>query len=302
MKTLTLSCAALMIACAPITSETVRLQRADDAVIAGDYKAALEEVVLARHEHGETKGSSVRLETIVQLLAGAPVTTSNYFREICLQGDADACRQHVFLDAGRLPSEPETVVAKETPQVNLTDAAPAAPKRPPEEPPSPQTPCGSLSLEECTAQATVILRDAQDQTTVNTGLSQLTFSCEKGHTLACATLGDLMLAGGETERGVQFQQQACDGGYLQSCVMLGSLYATGDVLPKDPSRSVALFTTACEGGLETACGSLSYLYASGTGIAQDFSAARQYAQIGCDAGQDLGCKVLANLPSPTQGE
>jgi len=87
-------------------------------------------------------------------------------------------------------------------------------------------------------------------------------ACEAGHGRACFFLGFLHDAGPhyqmkglrhDEKRAFEFYSKSCDLDYLPGCWHVGHSYATGDGVPLDPVRGLALLDKACRGGETDAC-------------------------------------------------
>jgi TPR repeat protein len=86
--------------------------------------------------------------------------------------------------------------------------------------------------------------------------------------------------------------KACTGGSFDACNNLGTMYRSGEGVPKDFSRAAELYTKACNGGKAIGCSSLGILYENGQGVTKDaFHADRLYAEA-CDADLASGCSFL----------
>jgi len=109
-------------------------------------------------------------------------------------------------------------------------------------------------------------------------------ACDIGSQGACTSLASLVASDGDT-----VLQQPCDQGDATSCFMLGSLYALGQSVSRNPERSVILYQRSCTIGFARACGMLGESYISGEGVPRDMIKARQLLESACDAGYAPGC-------------
>jgi len=95
-------------------------------------------------------------------------------------------------------------------------------------------------------------------------------------------------------------QQACDGGDLVSCNVLGLMYLMGEGVTRDPARALPLYTRACDGGFLGACINLGVMYHTGEGVTANLTRAASLYQQACSGGELNGCdNLLAMDPSDT---
>jgi len=113
-------------------------------------------------------------------------------------------------------------------------------------------------------------------------------ACDIGSQGACTSLVSLVASDGET-----VLQQPCNQGDATSCFMLGSLYALGQSVSRNPERSTILYQQSCTAGFTRACGLLGEAYISGEGVPRDMTKARQILEGACDAGYAPGCFNVA---------
>ena len=102
-------------------------------------------------------------------------------------------------------------------------------------------------------------------------------------------LATCSLAGQLRER---LYRQACDGGSMLECNLLGIMYETGDGVAQDLGRAAAFYQKACDGEIMETCAHLGVMYANGTGVTQDFSRAITLLQRACDGGETQACSQL----------
>ena len=113
-------------------------------------------------------------------------------------------------------------------------------------------------------------------------------ACDIGSQAACTSLVSLVASDGET-----VLQQPCNQGDATSCFMLGSLYALGQSVSRNPERSTILYQQSCTAGFTRGCGLLGEAYISGEGVPRDMTKARQILEGACDAGYAPGCFNVA---------
>ena len=90
-------------------------------------------------------------------------------------------------------------------------------------------------------------------------------------------------------RAVALATTACDGDYLEGCVVLGVIYQTVPSI-EDPAKAATYYEKACSGGDGAGCFNLSLLYRFGTGVAADPDKMRQLLQRACKLGQSQACE------------
>ena len=109
-------------------------------------------------------------------------------------------------------------------------------------------------------------------------------ACDFGSQGACTSLVSLVSSDGET-----VLRQPCDQGDATSCFMLGSLYAVGQSVSRNPERTVNLYQQSCAAGFMRACGMLGEAYISGEGVTKDMIKARQILEGACTGGYAPAC-------------
>jgi len=109
-------------------------------------------------------------------------------------------------------------------------------------------------------------------------------ACDIGSQGACTSLVSLVASDGET-----VLQQPCDQGDATSCFMLGSLYAVGQSVARNPERSAALYQRSCDAGFMRACGMLGEAYISGEGVPRDMIKAREILEGACSGRYARAC-------------
>ncbi len=112
-------------------------------------------------------------------------------------------------------------------------------------------------------------------------------ACDFGSQPACTSLANLVASDGEA-----VLQQPCDQGDATSCFMLGSLYAVGQSVPRNPERAATLYEQSCSKGFGRACGMLAQAYTVGEGVSKDTAKAQQILVRACDSGYQPACKPV----------
>jgi Sel1 repeat len=109
-------------------------------------------------------------------------------------------------------------------------------------------------------------------------------ACDIGFQGACDSLVSLVASDGET-----VLQQPCNQGDATSCFMLGSLYAVGQSVTRNPERSATLYQQSCTAGFMRGCGMLGEDYISGEGVPRDMIKARQILEGACSGRYAPAC-------------
>lgn len=121
-------------------------------------------------------------------------------------------------------------------------------------------------------------------------------ACDGGDMGKCLLLGAMYYAGRgvaqEYDKAAVLVKQACDGGEMKGCTMLGSMYMDGRGLPMDIKLTAFYLKKACSGGDGYGCGILGALYSDGLGVKQDHSRAAVLYKKACDGGVAQGCTSL----------
>jgi hypothetical protein len=110
--------------------------------------------------------------------------------------------------------------------------------------------------------------------------------CDAADARACTGYGNMVWYGegiaGDAVAGRAMLQRACDGGDLDGCERLGSIYANGERgTPTDRPRGVGLYRRACDGGLASACARLASAYKSGNGVEKNLYRSRELLTRAC---------------------
>lgn len=124
-------------------------------------------------------------------------------------------------------------------------------------------------------------------------------ACDGGDMTSCDVLG-LMYSTGEgvpqdLTRALVLFQRACDGGQMPGCDNLGIMYEAGAPVPPDPARAARLYQRACDGGRLSGCGHVGLLYETGVGVTQDTRRAAGLYQRACDGGVSVSCSNLGRM-------
>ncbi len=109
-------------------------------------------------------------------------------------------------------------------------------------------------------------------------------ACDLGSDGACTSLVSLVAKDGDT-----VLQEPCNQGDATSCFMLGSLYALGTSVARNPERAVALYQQSCAAGFMRGCGMLGEAYISGEGVPRDMTKARQILEGACSGHYAPAC-------------
>ena len=93
---------------------------------------------------------------------------------------------------------------------------------------------------------------------------------------------------GEYTKAAQLWQPLADAGMPNAQNNLGSLYARGMGVAKDPVHAFQLYQTAANQGLADAENNLGFAYETGIGVQKDMGAAAKWYQSAADQGNALG--------------
>jgi hypothetical protein len=110
--------------------------------------------------------------------------------------------------------------------------------------------------------------------------------CDAADARACTGYGNMVWYGEGIDRDAQqgrtVLQRACDGGDLEGCERLGSIYASGErgTTPDQP-RGVGLYRRACDGGLAAGCARLALAYRRGAGVEKNLYRSRELLTRAC---------------------
>ena len=89
-------------------------------------------------------------------------------------------------------------------------------------------------------------------------------------------------------------ERLCEGGDLETCLILGGWLIDGNGTAPDPSRGVALVERACSGHQVEACRQLSWRYRQGNGVEVDGALAVAFLEKACSAGDSQACLAAAS--------
>jgi TPR repeat protein len=106
----------------------------------------------------------------------------------------------------------------------------------------------------------------------------------------------------DTTKSFAFAKQACDGGDVHGCALLGFHYQDGSGVASSPERALAIYDKACRGGSGVACFNLAGMYGGGHGVVVDNAKYEQYKKLArdkwtaaCDGGHFPSCTALASM-------
>ncbi len=124
--------------------------------------------------------------------------------------------------------------------------------------------------------------------------------CKTNDVGSCNAVGVIYEYGSDTEedhgRAASYYLKACGGDYPPACNNLAWLYAVGRGVPRDPPRSLALFTRAYD-GYRMACGhgdtigciEAAEMMIEGRGTDEDVAGAVALLERACAQGNARGC-------------
>ena len=112
--------------------------------------------------------------------------------------------------------------------------------------------------------------------------------------LAAAFLG-LLACPLEGQIAERLYQQACDGGDMLGCDLLGLMYRDAVDVTQNLARAATLFQQACDGEMMQSCDRLGVMYANGVGVTQDVARSLSLFQKACDGAEMQGCNNLEAL-------
>lgn len=84
--------------------------------------------------------------------------------------------------------------------------------------------------------------------------------------------------------------RACDFGWMSGCNDLARFYFTGDGVPADKTRAIALLDRACTGQHGLACANAGQIYRNGDGVGRDDAMAREYLGKACALSVTSACE------------
>jgi len=135
------------------------------------------------------------------------------------------------------------------------------------------------------------------------GFNMLQSLCNAGWAMACTDLASLQeLRGTATDTQITaLLAQACDGGDLFGCSLLGFRHETEQGAPYDIARARALYELACDGGEMHGCGNLGEIYRSGLGVAPDIPRAVALFGRACIGDDPYACTTLGDILANGRG-
>lgn len=98
---------------------------------------------------------------------------------------------------------------------------------------------------------------------------------------------------GNFEKSAMLRKEACYGGDMENCSLLGSLYYDGEGVEQDKIMAEVLFKKACNGGNYGTCYYLGLTYELDDGV--DASVAEKFYKKGCDGNDMDSCLELARI-------
>jgi len=108
----------------------------------------------------------------------------------------------------------------------------------------------------------------------------------------------------EEEKGLALLAQACDGGWVDGCVMAGT-YLVDNVLKKSPAKGAnvaEIFRRACLGGQPEGCWGIGSLYLEGHGgFPTNDKEAAKWLSLACEGNAMQGCADYAVLMDTGRG-
>jgi hypothetical protein len=136
----------------------------------------------------------------------------------------------------------------------------------------------------------------------NSGDKVLDQACSGGDVVACYVIGGLYLNGQGIERNevhaAALFEKSCDAGFLRGCGRLGQSYLTGRGKAKNPSMAAHYFDKACAAAEPFSCYDAAFLYLRGNGVAKSEYVAESRMQRACA----LGMRTACSLANPTLAE
>ena len=96
----------------------------------------------------------------------------------------------------------------------------------------------------------------------------------------------------EYDKAFEPLKKACDGGDMDGCYNLGTIYANGNGVEKNVKKAMDLYKKVCDGGEMRGCYNLGVMYAKGSGVEKDFGKAAELFKKACYGGDMNGCRSL----------
>lgn len=127
-------------------------------------------------------------------------------------------------------------------------------------------------------------------------VKQLEDACAGEAVSACAELGTRYAQGDGVDkdpaRAAGFHYKACDGGDADGCTLLGIAYHAGEGVPSNEEGAAASFARACYLGGPADCANYGLALVKGEGVAKDDQRAFRYFDAACDEGNAASCSSL----------
>jgi len=185
-------------------------------------------------------------------------------------------------------------------------AAPAEPGAPTVATPAPN-PEGGVAIPECGN------RDDCNNMGVNTLLAGnaavaeplLQKACDMGNGVGCFNLA-AMFASSEVvvkdpHRAASLYLRACDLGEARGCLGAGMAHYEGVGVGKDAAKALRLFERSCELGEPESCKNAGVLYWEGADVAKDREVALRYFRKACDGGFQPSCELVTEIEAQQAG-
>jgi hypothetical protein len=120
--------------------------------------------------------------------------------------------------------------------------------------------------------------------------------CTGGCQRDCATLAWMLHTGQgvphDGPRSIALMKAACDGGSPEGCFLLSTMLSFAYETPKDAAGAVAAAKRSCELDDPLGCNSVAYHYEKGDGAPLDPAQATRFYKKSCDLGLQASCKKL----------
>ena len=115
--------------------------------------------------------------------------------------------------------------------------------------------------------------------------------CEKKNYQKCHDLGMNSFNEKDFCKAADFYEKACNGGFMESCTLLGDSHANGDCGKQDNCKAVGFYEKACNGGNMLGCSYLGDSYENGWCVTKDLDRAMELYKRACEEG-GVNCKKL----------
>lgn len=137
---------------------------------------------------------------------------------------------------------------------------------------------------------------AEEEAAAKTPLGKAQRACDKGRSKGCFEYGRLLVEGPPSQRDLpkarEVHERNCETRkHLDSCALLGQLYARAIGGPRDEAKALSILETACAKGNARSCayqGRLAF-------VDQKYGRARKLFKKACRAGSNAGCNGLGTL-------